>query len=456
MTPEQLGTVTVPSGTLVLVDSGLLRLWSGDSTPQLEPGPVPADVADQHNAGQDHEIVGPDAGAVAALIDLAGVKGRYAFDLPPGGGALAEHLAQITERTGLQAQLAPIERVPHRERVRLLLDAGQAGVEVPFPGGWAVAVPGVPTDRPLRVLGTRRCPDERFGGPWSSVWVELSDAEPVTSTEVGVVLVDEARLLWADADALSAFRSDVAADGLADVALWGGDDATALAEELGAARLEAQGQELGWRDLPVGQAVELVRQLRARRAGGGLRFAFDFRPHDDHHRLLTPMRTAATESATVEVGGAQVTGLFTTWGDGAFPVLRDRAADGSTVRLRVELGAPEIVARTERFEQLWFGPMAELALVSTRVLHDAAPVGWLYREEPDREGDSGWRVFAGDESRAFVDEPANAAAVPLRELLRIDEALEALFRTAAPAAYQRTPDGDFVAAEPPTAACGQP
>jgi hypothetical protein len=42
---EELGIVTAPAGELVLIDFGLLRLWSGESVPVLDPGYVGEDVA---------------------------------------------------------------------------------------------------------------------------------------------------------------------------------------------------------------------------------------------------------------------------------------------------------------------------------------------------------------------------------------------------------------------------
>lgn len=440
--------MTAPSGDLVLIDFGLLRLWSGDATPFLDPALVPEDVADAANSSEDVEVVGSDADAAAELVDLATVKGRYGFDLPAGGGPLAARLDALRERSGLTVGLRTLGRVPHRERVRMLLDDAPQGAEVPFDGGWAVAVRGVPRDRPLRVLGTRMSPDGPDSGRWHSVWVEFAAGDPVTWEEVGVVLVDEARLMWADPDALTAFRNDDSVDGLADLAVWG-RDGDAIAAEVGAEALDGEQGVHGFVDQPIERIVELAEQLSARRADPDVWFAFDVRPHDDHYRVLAQMRATATESGTIEVDGERVTGLFTTWGDGAFPVQRGLAADGSTLQVRVELGAPEIVTRTRRFEELWFGPLSALAMVSKRITSDGEPVRWLYRLVTDRPDDSGWHVLAGDESQAYLDDPTNAALVPLRELLQDDPDLEALFRTPAPVAYERSSDGGFTAIDVP-------
>ncbi|ANZ43120.1 hypothetical protein BBK82_29350 [Lentzea guizhouensis] len=95
---------------------------------------------------------------------------------------------------------------------------------------------------------------------------------------------------------------------------------------------------------------------------------------------------------------------------------------------------------------MWFGDLAKAAIVSARVARDGVPAGWLYREDPDHDGDSGWRVFAGDESQEYVDDSANAAVVPLRDLIKAEPALEELFEAPSGSAFERGADG-FVKAE---------
>ncbi len=65
-----------------------------------------------------------------------------------------------------------------------------------------------------------------------------------------------------------------------------------------------------------------------------------------------------------------------------------------------------------------------VAVVSIEVAGGEFGVGWLYRDEPDAPGDSGWRVFSGAEDEAFVEEPSNFVEIPLGELVRLDPAVE--------------------------------
>lgn len=257
------------------------------------------------------------------------------------------------------------------------------------------------------------------------------------------MLVDEARLLFADPQVLGHWRANEPADGLADVVFWGRDE-TAAAEQTGASTVDDGGDTpiYGWVDRPLVEAVELLQRLEALQADG-LRFATDFRPHDDHHRILGQARRTYTGSGVIDVAGQPVTGFFTSWGDGAFPVFCDQAADGSLVRVRVELGAPEIVSRTRRFEEMWFGELAKLALVSTRVTREGAAIGWLYREAPDRDDDSGWRILAGEESDEYTDDPSNVVALPLREVIRHHPDIEPFLTSPFPTAFTRDTSGTF-------------
>lgn len=86
--------------------------------------------------------------------------------------------------------------------------------------------------------------------------------------------------------------------------------------------------------------------------------------------------------------------------------------------------------------------------VTRRVLDDGCPVGYLYREDPDGEDDSGWRITANDdtEDEAYMDNPAHLAYVSLGVVLNLDDAFVDLLDEPAGAAYVRDADtGAFVA-----------
>jgi hypothetical protein len=79
----------------------------------------------------------------------------------------------------------------------------------------------------------------------------------------------------------------------------------------------------------------------------------------------------------------------------------------------------------------------KLALVTNRVLSQERPVGFLYRENPDSEHDSGWRIFAGDEDQAYVDNPANIQKSSLGNILDMDESLRTILNKPVFSAFER-------------------
>src|SRR5215831_15426900 len=50
-------------------------------------------------------------------------------------------------------------------------------------------------------------------------------------------------------------------------------------------------------------------------------------------------------------------------------------------------------------------PKRGSCLASDMITVHGHPVGFMYREEPDNELDSGWRFFAGSESQEYCDDP---------------------------------------------------
>jgi hypothetical protein len=78
---------------------------------------------------------------------------------------------------------------------------------------------------------------------------------------------------------------------------------------------------------------------------------------------------------------------------------------------------------------------AGLCFVTKRVLEDGAPVGYLYREEPDNDDDSGWRFTANDESDDYINDSANVALVSLGAVLSVDDRFIALLDAPTGSAY---------------------
>jgi hypothetical protein len=168
--------VDCPSGELVLIDAGYLGHWSGAA--------VPLDLDGQWT---DAEILGPDA--VAAAQAFHGQSATMLYDIPRHArdryAGLFQSLAD-----GLDARLRILdEQIPHRDRVRRAIAAGDPGFTIL--GVPVITVGGVPRDRPLAIY--------RGGG---RLWVEVGGGPALTSRDLGAVGVDSGLLAFADAESL--------------------------------------------------------------------------------------------------------------------------------------------------------------------------------------------------------------------------------------------------------------
>jgi hypothetical protein len=68
-------------------------------------------------------------------------------------------------------------------------------------------------------------------------------------------------------------------------------------------------------------------------------------------------------------------------------------------------------------------PSAGSCYASDRITVNGLPIGYMYREEPDNEFDSGWRFFAGDESQEYADTPDNFAIYEVNTICNYDSAV---------------------------------
>jgi hypothetical protein len=198
--------------------------------------------------------------------------------------------ASFVASEGLSAELVAVAGgVPHRQRIDLALEhgGGRFGV-LEFFGIQTPVIARVPRDRSLPVYGFWMLDDE-FSDRWRWITVEIADGETARSEEVGLVFVDEARLMFAGADALREWCHQEAIDGLADYVFWG-RDAEAAAAVNGAPEL-TPGED-SWVDLPVAETVERGAAVEESRDREGWMFAGDFRPHSHHYKVLRQMRAS--------------------------------------------------------------------------------------------------------------------------------------------------------------------
>jgi len=64
---------------------------------------------------------------------------------------------------------------------------------------------------------------------------------------------------------------------------------------------------------------------------------------------------------------------------------------------------------------------AKRCFVTNRILREGAKVGYMYREEPDEDRDSGWRFTANDESDEYMQNTDNIAYVSVGLVLSRDD-----------------------------------
>jgi hypothetical protein len=64
-------------------------------------------------------------------------------------------------------------------------------------------------------------------------------------------------------------------------------------------------------------------------------------------------------------------------------------------------------------------------------------VGFMYREEPDAEVDSGWRFMAGDEDQEYMDDPENSGVYDINLIANIDPAIVRYLASPVGSAFER-------------------
>ena len=71
-------------------------------------------------------------------------------------------------------------------------------------------------------------------------------------------------------------------------------------------------------------------------------------------------------------------------------------------------------------------PLAEhrgACIASDHIVVDGKKVGFMYRESPGIEVDSGWRFFSGEEYQAYVDDPKHLAYYDINTVANYDAAI---------------------------------
>lgn len=67
------------------------------------------------------------------------------------------------------------------------------------------------------------------------------------------------------------------------------------------------------------------------------------------------------------------------------------------------------------------------------------PVGFMYREEPDNELDSGWRFMSGLEDQDYMDNPDNLGVYDVNTVANYDPTIIELLDAPVGSVFERTP-----------------
>lgn len=186
---KNLGQVTCTSGTLLLMDPGLLPFWSDTEEPTRDPYP---------GVVKDLEIVGPDAQRAGEQFDRQ-PHPLYLFDIPDVKG-MTRLFADFCVERNMQASCRPLKhRIAHRERVRISL-IYNSFARVQYVGIWAVAVK-VPANQALTVRG-EWMPSGEFERRWRRFIVDVEEGETISEERLDGVMAEHARLLFGDVDSL--------------------------------------------------------------------------------------------------------------------------------------------------------------------------------------------------------------------------------------------------------------
>lgn len=83
-------------------------------------------------------------------------------------------------------------------------------------------------------------------------------------------------------------------------------------------------------------------------------------------------------------------------------------------------------------------------LASNRITVDGMQVGYMYRENPDEDQDSGWRFFAGDENDEYANNPDNIGIYDVNTIAHYDNEIIPFLESPYNSAFGRNDEGIFV------------
>jgi hypothetical protein len=104
----------------------------------------------------------------------------------------------------------------------------------------------------------------------------------------------------------------------------------------------------------------------------------------------------------------------------------------------VQFGSQHIARiRVRRDDPRWLDCGEQIALVSRMIFDKGEMVRFAYREEPNNEEDSGWRLFAGKETDDYANQTQNTRKCNVYWLLDFDSTLLPILRNGVGSVFER-------------------
>ncbi|MDD6489116.1 MAG: DUF2185 domain-containing protein [Clostridia bacterium] len=139
--------------------------------------------------------------------------------------------------------------------------------------------------------------------------------------------------------------------------------------------------------------------------------------------------------------------------DWGYLLARLQKSEGENYIGIIDINRPNVC--TDMKEKKWAIPRSSIENVlewngadgcfaTDRIMVDNKKVGYMYREKPDNEYDSGWRFLAGDESQEYMDNPENVGIYSLNTLCNYDIDINDYLEYPVGTAFYRDKNGKFV------------
>jgi hypothetical protein len=82
-------------------------------------------------------------------------------------------------------------------------------------------------------------------------------------------------------------------------------------------------------------------------------------------------------------------------------------------------------------------------LATDRIVVDGAKVGYMFREVPSREQDSGWRFFAGDEDENYMANSSRHSVYDVNTIVNYDPDIFPFIDSPYGSRFERDAEGNF-------------